>query len=70
MTDAGKLHEEGFAPLYSSIDESANVEPAIFYLHEGVVKEKFESGKLATTKSLSKIASAINNSVNYLKSLY
>ena len=69
MTDAAKLHEEGFAPLYSSIDESTYVEPAIFYLNEGVVKEKFENGKLATTKSLSKVASAINNAVNVLKSL-
>ena len=69
MMDAGKLHEEGFSPLYLSVDESTNVEPAIFYLHEGVVKEKFENGKLATTKSLSKIASAINNAVNVLKSL-
>ena len=69
MTDAGKLHEEGFSPLYLSLDESINVEPAIFYLNEGVVKEKFENGKLATTKSLSKVASAINNAVNVLKSL-
>ena len=69
MTDAGKLNEEGFSPLYLSLDESINVEPAIFYLNEGVVKEKFENGKLATTKSLSKVASAINNAVNVLKSL-
>ena len=69
MTDAAKLHEEGFSPLYLALDESTNVEPAIFYLNEGVVKEKFENGKLATTKSLSKIASAINNAVNVLKSL-
>lgn len=69
MTDAAKLNEEGFAPLYSTLDESAIVEPAIFYLNEGVVKEKFENGKLATTKSLSKIASAINNAVNVLNSL-
>ena len=55
--------------LYLSLDESINVEPAIFYLNEGVVKEKFENGKLATTKSLSKVASAINNAVNVLKSL-
>ena len=66
MTDAGKLHEDGFSPLYTSVESA---EPAIFYLHEGVVKEKFENGKLATTKSLSKIASAINNAVNVLKSL-
>ena len=69
MTDAAKLHENGFSPLYLSLDESINVEPAIFYLNEGVVKEKFENGKLATTKSLSKVASAINNAVNVLKSL-
>ena len=67
MLDSAHLNEEGFAPLYSSVED--NVEPAIFYLHEGVVKEKFENGKLATTKSLSKIASAINNAVNVLKSL-
>lgn len=69
MTDAGNLHEEGFGALYSSIDETTVVEPAIFYLNGGIVKEKFESGKLATTKSLSKIASAINNSVNFLNNL-
>ena len=69
MTDAANLHEDGFAAFYSSADESTVFEPAIFYLNEGVVKEEFENKKLASTSALAKIASAINNSVNFLNNL-
>ena len=67
MSDAANLHESGFSAFYSSSDST--FEPAIFYLNEGVVKEKFENGKLASTSAMSKIASAINNSVNGLNGL-
>ena len=69
MTDAAGLHEKGFSALYSSYDESTTFEPALFYLNEGVVKQEFENGKLASTGTMSKLSSAINYSVNFLNSL-
>lgn len=71
MTDAAKLHEDGFPAFYSTVDESTVFEPAFFYLHEGVVKENFDDSKkiISTSKMGTILSTSIPETIKFLKSL-
>ena len=68
MLDSADLHEKDFAPLYSSVD--GEVEPALFYLHEGVVKGRYDDKSVATAKTVRTLLSiAIPNAIRHLVNL-